>query len=378
MRRVLVILVSLMMLTSCVKDLPTDPEVQTLENFSPHGVWEKTYSRYADFYVNYLSFDTTSGEFIELMDYGYQFYREVDGLFSWDSKTITMNHGSSIAYKLWYQFKDNALSLSVDSMFQNVGTFVRAQSTPKTSSWLEGVDLTSYREIPGLRGNAIGNFAASDSGLFVEAYLNDINYIIRLDFDFNPISLTPIGRCLAFDVDGPFLWMATDTSIEKRILPSMTLVKSFDIRPIIHFETGTFTILGMAVSDYTIYISVNYRDTWNSWGRVYVLDTLGIAGWTFSTNSSIYELAVVDGRLFTVDFWGSNFRHIHTAQGYAGHTYYVNQYKSSLSLRGIASHKGSVFLASDHAYNLAILRIPIPYPDDGLEKETSRGRLTGR
>jgi len=158
----------------------------------------------------------------------------------------------------------------------------------------------------------------------------------------------PTSTVKALDAEGSFVWTASDSLVEKRTLPDLSVVQSFSIKSTIEMDGSSYNVTGIAVGAGEIYLAAYIQYEYGTFGRIYVFTKDGIFLQTaLLTTSTIKDLALLGNRLFAIVGDG-NFFELNISSGNAIKTYYVEQDYPSGFFSGIAVYGNRLHLCYEY------------------------------
>ena len=353
--RLPLLLFSVIILFGDCKQNPMSP-ITPPNNYSPfagkfHGSWLKSEVPSDSLKI---SFDSTSMRFVDQAGYYFGIRREFVGTFVVDNATLILAYDYGSTSRFWYRFDNHAFVVG-DSLFHYSWRYQRIGTTPSNNGWsIKPSIISEQTYFP------IGYIMAScysDSGAIVleTSYGDNQRYLIRFNAERGTSNFQLSSGTDAIDAVGSFLWLATDSTVEKRALRDSTILLSFSLRNVIG---QNFHITGIAVGS-------------NCWYVVAVssLDNPGILlKYNFSgdllsstqTSTVIKDLCLVNDRLFCVD-GDETFLELNPSTGYVIANYNLIGRPFGNNIDGIAFDGSTIQLAGeDSVGRLRISKIAIP------------------
>jgi len=331
---------------------PVSPIADGVPYRSFHGVWTSI----SNSTIQRISFDTTDGTYLELWNYEFDFMREFSGLFLRESNRIAYPRNGYTDYR-WYEFGHDTLIIAQDSIFTIPTRLVRTSTTPKAGSWLNLASWTRKRVVSGAPTWNFG-LGVSDSGTFLLSY--DQTHVMWVDSVVGSFTSIPTSTVKALDAEGSFVWTASDSLVEKRTLPDLSVVQSFSIKSTIEMDGSSYNVTGIAVGAGEIYLAAYIQYEYGTFGRIYVFTKDGIFLQTaLLTISTIKDLALLGNRLFAIVGDG-NFFELNISSGNAIKTYYVEQDYPSGFFSGIAVYGNRLHLCYEYGTFIELIETVIP------------------
>ena len=338
------LLISLFLLNNC-----TENPISQINNYSPFpGKFHGTWIRESD--SIHISFDSTSMRFLAQAGYDFGIRREFSGNFTIDSSTLVLNYDDGSKSQLRYSFDHDTLLLSTPSW-----KYTRIETSPNNVGWSTKPSIISEQTffiIGGIRA-----YSYSDSvAIILAPYNTDELYLTMLNIkDGISISTQLSNGVHAVDAVGSFLWVATDSTIEKRTLFDSTTLFSFSYREAVG---SSYFVSGIAIDNYYCYLmTVNYPD---GKGILLKFNLSGDLLSSVQTSSVIRDLCLVNNRLFCV-IGDETFIELNPSTGYVITNYDLPDRSIYNNIDGIAFTGSTIQLAYRKLYGkLCITEIGIP------------------
>ena len=335
----------------CNKD-PVSPLTTSLFPYGRfQGTWRAIDSSQSS--LVRLSFDSSTRRFVDEWEYDFGFKREFTGSFQLSATTIELDYDYGNNRTLWYRLQNDSLSLQSDSGSTVVPTHLHTGETPQPAGWSTKVSPLSRRPLTSIAH--VWSFALSDSGPIAligppleQPQLVGVDSVPRMS------SLPSAEAIRAMDAQGPYLWVATDSSVQKRTLNDTTVILSFPLRP--PFWTPGTYVTGMAISnDRCVIMSVAaYPKSW-----LLFYDLAGNFVDSVSTSRVVKDLCLFNNRLFC-SVGDETFYEVNMASGKAQQYFNLQGYAFGDDVAGIAFKDGSLQLLEQSAGVWRISSIAVP------------------
>jgi len=343
------LLIGIFLSGSC-KENPSSPFPPSNNNSSMfHGTWLNINVESDSLHI---SFDSTSLRFLEQAGYEFGIRREFPGNFIADTSTLVLNydHGSRSQFR--YRFDDDTLHLG-DSSFDWARKYKRIEMSPNNYGWSVKPPIISEQTY--FPVGIIRAYCYSDSLSIILANDNNQLYLIRLNTRDGTYTNELSNGTRAVDAAGSFLWLATDSTIEKRRLSDTTTLASFSYRKVVG---SNYLATGISVG-----INYCYLMTVHTLLNQGILLKFNLSGDLLSstqTSSVIKDLCLVNNRLFCV-VGDEIFLELNPSTGYVITNYNLVGRPFGNNIEGIAFSGSAIQLAGiDSVGNLRISEIAIP------------------
>lgn len=333
------------------KENPNSPFPSNNNSYSGkfHGTWLNINMESDSLHI---SFDSTSLRFLEQAGYDFGIRREFPGNFIADNSTIFLNYGYGITSRFWYRFDNDTLLLG-DSSYHFSRKFKLIETSPDNYGWSVKSSIISEQTYFPI--GFVGACCYSDSLLIVLGSDNNLPYLIRLNTRDGKYTKELANGIRAVDATGTFLWIATDSTIEKRALFGNITLASFSYRNAV----GPNCIAtGISVgTDYCFLMTVYLL---HNQGILLKFNLSGDLLSSTQTSSVIKDLCLVYNRLFCV-VGDEIFLELNPSTGYVIKNYNLVGRPFGNSIDGIAFSRSAIQLAGvDSVGNLRISEIAIP------------------
>lgn len=348
----ILLLLNIFLFGSC-KDNPVSPS-SPVNNYSPypgmfHGTWLSTYNAADSIHI---SFDSVSVRFLDQAGYDFGIRREFPGEFIVDSVTIALNYDYGSSSRFWYHFVDDTLLLG-DSLLNFSRKYIRIDTSPNNYGWSVKPPIISEQTYPGV--GAVRAFGYSDSLAVFLTYNNNQWYLTKLNPGDGTYTNELSQGTRAVDASGSFLWIATDSTIEKRTLSDTTILASFSYR---EAAGSDYSATGIAVG--TNYCYVMTVSMSNSEGVLLKFNLSGALLSSTQTSAVIKDLCLVNDRLFCVP-GDEIFFELNPLTGYSIANFNLPGRPVGNNINGIAFSGSKIQLAdTDSLGRLRISEIEIP------------------
>ena len=297
--RVLFLIIVLGVTLSGCKDNPSGPNNElppvSISGGKFHGTWVSVYSPTDSARI---SFDSTSMRFLDQYVYEFGIHREFPGTFSVKDSTVYLRYDyDEYEYAAFsYSLTSNTISLGDTLNHRILRRLVRISTVPSYDGWSPKLEIQADYTFSDVQASVL-SYCSSDSGLIVLVTMDNDRqrYLLRLDtVARNTYWSAP--SVSAIDARGPYLWTATDSSVDRRTISNPTVLSSFDYRS----TAGPgFQATGLAVDSAFCFLMIaNYSI---GQGKLLKFGLNGNLLGSVQTNSVIRDLCLINGRLFCLD-----------------------------------------------------------------------------
>ncbi len=346
----LLLLIGIFLSNSCNEN-PGSPFPPSNNNSSSgmfHGTW---LNLYAESDSVHISFDSTSLRFLEQAGYDFGIRREFAGNFIVDTSTIVLNYDYGSRSRFWYNFDGDTLFYG-DSLSHYSRKYKRVDTSPNNYGWSVKPPIISEQTY--FPVGLIIAYCYSDSLSIVLTNDNSQLYLIRLNVRDGTYTYELSSGTRAVDVAGSFLWLATDSTIEKRTLFDTTTLASFSYRKVVG---SNWVATGISMgTDYCYLMAVH---TLLRQGILLKFNLLGDLLSYTQTSSVIKDLCLVNNRLFCV-VGDEIFLELNPSTGYVITNYNLVGRPIGNNIDGIAFSGSAIQLAGYSLGRLRISEIAIP------------------
>lgn len=349
-RNSLHLLVAIAVLSGC-SDLSSTPDSNQTDSATRfHGTW-----LWADSQSDSakISFDVTTMKFIDQFYYQYGMRREFPGSISVNNTSITLQYDDYDTRTWNYQFVQESLILTTPP--NGIRTLVRLSSQPAPFGWSRKLAVLSEFTLGPLNGYLM-SFCRSDSGMFALVYgYNQLDRrLIKIGLT-GVESVSPASGINAIEARGPYLWVATDSTIDKRTITDPKIISTFRYTDVVG---PTYRALGVAVDSTSCFVmtvsSVDFK------GKLLRFTLNGALIGATETSIVLKDLALVGSRLFCLT-GDETFCELNPATGRVVINCNVQNRFFRNNIDGIAFTGTTILLASLNSQsNLRLTNVSVP------------------
>ena len=354
-RTLLLIAILLVAVISCQKDSPLEPPA-IQQNPSPKGLLHGTWQTFTYFSKpSYLDFDSSTGRFMRQFDYDFNFTRELAGNFVTSGSVLTLNHVINFSSTFWYKLNRDTLQLSGDSLFTYTTSYVRTSPSPT----LDGRSIKTSASWQHSYGSEdIWSLGGSDFGIFALTYYTGVDtYLFEIDTSVGVTHTYGANNIQALDVNGAYLWTVTDSSVQKRSIPSLAVVQSFRFREAVGIDLNHFYATGLAVNDVSCFLML--VNTFDAYPQGVLLQFTPTGSFISSTptNSTIKDIGLINNRLFCC-IGVEAFYELDPTSGMAIRFYALKENSSQHSVDSIAFFANRIFVVASYNFTMYSFAVP--------------------